>query len=61
MDSNMYGDILKQNLMPCPHFRNWAKRHDNDPKHTTKMTTALLGKLKVMKWPSMSPLTCLNK
>ena len=29
----------------------------NDPKHTSKMTTALLKKLrvKVMDWPSMSP------
>ena len=32
-------------------------QHDNDPKHTSKMTTALLKKLrvKVMDWPSMSP------
>ncbi|KAL0149373.1 hypothetical protein M9458_055411, partial [Cirrhinus mrigala] len=30
-------------------------QHDNDPKHTTKMTTALLRKLKVMEWPSISP------
>ncbi|XDV18176.1 hypothetical protein PO909_023929 [Leuciscus waleckii] len=39
--------------------RNWAERHDNDPKHTAKMTTALLRKLKlkvkVMDWPSISP------
>ncbi len=28
-------------------------QHNNDPKHTAKMTTALL--LKVMEWPSMSP------
>ncbi|XDV17607.1 hypothetical protein PO909_023441 [Leuciscus waleckii] len=34
---------------------NWAERHDNDPKHTARMTTALLRKLKVMEWPSMSP------
>ncbi len=30
-------------------------QHNNHPKHTTKMTTALLLKLKVMVWPSMSP------
>ncbi len=30
-------------------------QHNNHPKHTTKMTTALLMKLKVMEWPSMSP------
>ncbi|KAL1270562.1 hypothetical protein QQF64_029578 [Cirrhinus molitorella] len=29
-------------------------QHDNDPKHTTKMTTALLRKLNVKEWPSMS-------
>ncbi len=27
----------------------------NHPKHTTKMTTALLQKVKVMEWPNMSP------
>ncbi len=27
----------------------------NHPKHTAKMTTALLLKVKVMEWPSMSP------
>ncbi len=32
-------------------------QHDNDPKHTSKTTTALLKKLrvKVMDWPCMSP------
>ncbi len=32
-------------------------QHNNDPKHTAKMTTALLlkVKVKVMEWPSMSP------
>lgn len=30
-------------------------QHDNDPKHTANMTAALLRKLKVMEWPSMSP------
>ncbi len=36
--------------------RSAVFQHDNDPKHT-KMTTALLKKLrvKVMDWPSMSP------
>jgi len=44
MDSNIYCDILKQNMIP---FRNCAGQHYNDPKHTTKMTTVLLKKLKV--------------
>ena len=32
-------------------------QHDNDPKHTSKTTIALLKRLrvKVMDWPSMSP------
>ncbi len=42
-----------------PPFRDWVAvfQHDNDPKYTSKMTTALLKKLrvKVMDWPSMSP------
>ncbi len=50
MDSNMYCDILKQKIPSETVFQ-----HNNHPKHTTKMTTALLMKLKVMEWPSMSP------
>ncbi len=52
MNANMYCDILKQRL-----GRRAVFQHDNDPKHTSKMTTALLKKLKVkvMDWPSMSP------
>ncbi len=47
MDSNMYCDILKQKMMP-----SLQKLFSNI---TTKMTTALLLKVKVMEWPSMSP------
>ncbi len=52
MNANMYCDILKQRLGRMAVFQ-----HDNDPKHTSKTTTALLKKLgvKVMDWPSMSP------
>ncbi len=52
MNANMYCDILKQSMIPSAVFQ-----HDNDPKHTSKTTTALLKKLrvKVMDWPSMSP------
>ncbi len=55
----MYCDILKQSRIPS--LRRLGCRavfqHDNDPKHTSKMTTALLKKLrvKVVDWPSMSP------
>ncbi len=59
MDSNMYCDILKQKMMPSLQklCRTAVFQHNNHPKHTTKMTTALLMKLKVMvmEWPSMSP------
>ncbi len=52
MNANMYCDILKQRL-----GRRAVFQHDNDPKNTSKTTTALLKKLmvKVMDWPSMSP------
>ena len=59
MNANMYCDIMKQNMIPSLqklHHRA-VFQHGNDPKHTSKMTTALLKKLrvKVMDWPSMSP------
>ena len=58
MNANMYCDILKQSMIPS--LRRLGRRavfQHNDPKHTSKMTTALLKKLrvKVMDWPSMSP------
>ncbi len=49
MNGNMYCDILKQSMIPS--LRRLGRRavfqHDNDPKHTSKMTTALLKKLRV--------------
>ncbi len=49
MNANMYCDILKQNIIPS--LRRLGRReifqHDNDPKHTSKKTTALLKKLRV--------------
>ncbi len=59
MNANMYCDILKQSKIPS--LRRPGRRavfqHDNDPKHTSKKTPALLKKLrvKVKDWPSMSP------
>ncbi|KAI4876145.1 hypothetical protein NFI96_002615 [Prochilodus magdalenae] len=49
MIANMYCNILQQSIIPS--------LHDNDLKHTTKTTTALLKKLrvKVLDWPGMSP------
>ncbi len=44
MNSNMYCEILKQSMIPS--LRRLSRRavfqHNNDPKHTPKMTTALL-------------------
>ena len=58
INANMYCDILKQSMIPS--LRRLGHRavfqHDKDPKHTSKVTTALLKKLrvKVMDWPSKS-------
>ena len=59
MNANRYCDTLKQSMIPS--LRKLGRRavfqHDNDPKCTSKTTTALLKKMKVklMDWPSMSP------
>ncbi len=49
MNANRYCDILKQSRIPS--LRRLGCRavfqHDNDPKHTSKMTTALVKKLRV--------------
>ncbi len=49
MNANMYCDILKQSMIPS--LRRLGRRavfqHDNDPKHTSKMTTTLLKNLRV--------------
>ena len=59
INSNMYCEILQQRMIPS--LQKLGSRavfpHDNDPKHTSKMTVSLLKRLrvKVMGWPSMSP------
>ena len=59
MISNMYCEILQQSMIPSLQKlgRKAVFQHDNDPKHTSKTTTALQKRLrvKVMDWPSMSP------
>ena len=58
MNANMYCDILKQSMIPF--LQRLSSRavfqHENKPKHSSKMATALLKKrrVKVMDWPSMS-------
>ncbi len=46
MHANMYCDILKQSMIPSL-VRRAVFQHDNNPKHTSKTTTALLKKLRV--------------
>ena len=59
MNSNMYCEILQQSMIPSLQKLccKAVFKHDNDPKHTSKTTTALLKRLrvKVMDWPIMSP------
>ena len=49
MNSNMYCEILQQSMMPSIQKlgRRAVFQHDNDPKHTSKTTTALL---KWLRW-----------
>ncbi len=53
MDSNMYCDILKQKMMPS--LQKLISNRTNHPKHTTKMTTALL-----LRWRWWSGQVCLQ-
>ena len=57
MNSNMCCEILQQSMIPS--LQKLGHRavfqHDNDTKHTPKTTTALLKRVKVMEWPSISP------
>ncbi len=49
MNTNMYCNILKQSMIPSLWRlgRRAVFQHDNNPKHTSKTTTALLKKLRV--------------
>ena len=59
MYSTMFCEIQQQSMIPS--LQKLGSRavfqDDNDPKHTSKTTIALLQRLrvKVMDWPSMSP------
>ena len=59
MNSKMYCEILQQSMIPSLQKLDSRAmfQHDNDPKHTSKTTIALLKRLwvKVMDWASMSP------
>ena len=59
MNFNMCCEVLQQSMIPSLQKmgRMAVFQHDNDPKHASKTTTALVKRLrvKVMDWPSMSP------
>ncbi|KAI4871646.1 hypothetical protein NFI96_003526 [Prochilodus magdalenae] len=57
----MYCEILGNNLLPSVKAlkmgHGWVFQHDNDPKHTARITKEWLHKkhIKVLEWPSQSP------
>ena len=59
MNSNMYCEILQQSMIPSLQKLGCRAvfQYDNDPRHTSKTTIALLKRLrvKVIDWPSMTP------
>lgn len=61
MNSQVYQDILQENLRPSVHQlklnRRWVLQQDNDPKHRSKSTTEWLKqkKIRLLEWPSQSP------
>uniref|UniRef100_A0A8D0CPK7 Spliceosome associated factor 3, U4/U6 recycling protein n=1 Tax=Sander lucioperca TaxID=283035 RepID=A0A8D0CPK7_SANLU len=61
MTGAMYCEIMGNNLLPSVRAlkmgRGWVFQHDNDPKHTARITKEWLCKkhIKVLAWPSQSP------
>lgn len=62
MDGQLYTEILRKELSDTIEYYKFNKneiifQHDNDPKHTSKISKENLKdlKLKVMEWPSQSP------
>lgn len=61
MDGAKYCQILEENLLLSARKLSMGRRftfqHDNDPKHTAKLTTQWLKekKVNVLAWPSQSP------
>ncbi|KAI5086860.1 hypothetical protein C0J45_23002, partial [Silurus meridionalis] len=61
MTGATYCEILGNNLLPSVRTlkmgRGWVFQHDNNPKHTARITKECLCKnhIKVLAWPSQSP------
>uniref|UniRef100_A0A803JRB2 Tc1-like transposase DDE domain-containing protein n=1 Tax=Xenopus tropicalis TaxID=8364 RepID=A0A803JRB2_XENTR len=61
MNSQVYQDILQENLRPSVHqlklSRRWVLQQDNDPMHRSKSTTEWLKqkKIRLLEWPSQRP------
>ncbi|KAK3545441.1 hypothetical protein QTP70_007640 [Hemibagrus guttatus] len=61
MNGATYREILSKNLLPSARAlkmkRGWVFQHDNDPKHTARVTKEWLHKkhFKVLEWPSQPP------
>lgn len=62
LDSDLYSEILKDELMETLKYYGLSKdrvifQQDNDPKHTSKRATQTLKELslEVLKWPAQSP------
>ncbi|KAI4876358.1 hypothetical protein NFI96_017823 [Prochilodus magdalenae] len=61
MTGDMFCEILGNNLLPSVRAlkmcQGWIFQHDNDPKHTARITKEWLRKkhIKVLEWHSQSP------
>jgi hypothetical protein len=59
MNSAVYCGILRGEMLPSlkKRGRGFTFHQDKDPKHSLKKTSAFLkkNKIKVLRWPSMSP------
>ena len=61
MNGSIYREILAKNLQKSAtslgHSRNFVLRHDNDPKHTAKLTKERFENngISTHNWPSQSP------